>query len=1560
MVRRRKNEAKAAAKPPPKTLAVRKSTRQKKKKQSDEQKTNGDLLLSDVNNSDDSKDTNDQSSQEPVKTYNTVPKKSARFKQSMAEQENAERGESVHSIAVESDSQDGSNDNVVSEKVDSVEELVCDWNEEVIEETIICEEMEVDEQVSSTTSLNLENKLLEQVVIVQNSDSMDQSIEYTLVECEAKEPNVENVANASLVSNTSFTNSDSCNKIEQALSVLHMNEQNSLEESKSVLSVTNSVNDTSVNKIENSVKVAKDAVVQKDNQTPKSTAKSPKDPRTAKNKTSVSSSDTKSALINCEEQSRNSDSISKIESDDLKISSSSENSNDTLSSTSSSKISDSNVDNRITSNQRSEVDKKSNFRVRSGSIDTSSASETSSNSSGVRRSSRIKSIGMMKQRSRGRGIVTKPSSDKAKVSAQVDKDKIPSNLNTIQENTLLQPKDNKPCEIQPVKGYTSNKSTNVQDQSGVTPVVTSSATNGYDSDSNKPVKVKSRWRLSSELEMSNSASWLSSQPSVGFLNTSNQRATSDIVSNVINESVTKITSLPVGLKEELKTENLLQDLSKQTSASNISCSRSSMIASINDVVKNFTSSIDTSSVGSKISLPMVPVKADREMEERLSQFEHLTENLYLTERFTNKETKKMLCDCFLTEEDIERGELGCGEDCLNRLLMIECGPRCIVGDRCTNKRFQNCEYAKCEIFRTEKKGFGLRATCDLYPGDFIMEYVGEVVDPVAFRKRAKEYSKDKNRHYYFMALKSDQIIDATMKGNISRFINHSCDPNAETQKWTVDGELRIGFFSTKEIAMGEELTFDYHFQRYGKEAQKCFCESTNCRGWIGDNPDDNKQKSDLLDEFDDDSDEEEEEVEEEEQEEEEEEEEKEKDEKVKVEPQQESINKEVLIKPPKKRGRRKRQPRKVSEHMEDEDLEEQIDRLCACGLKNQAHTLTLSRLMVRSREILHRTRLLKVIQKGEQPCRRLFLDYHGLRLMWSYMMDVAGNISEEANEFRLEILRTLGTLPIPNKSMLIDSKVLAVIEKWSKQLNCIPPSADSPGDDEASTKSGASSNQGATPMEVDKEEPIVSSTVAELASDLLLRWSSLKEVFRIPKKERIEQMREHERDADRAYKEDEDKNKTVVDKLQQQRLSQTPVDYGIGRKDKRIVEERSRDIVQVPRMSKFERRQLFALKVAKEEEERQRRQQEDSWAQHQAYCIGLGLDPNTTTAFDPQTGMPLYYDPQTGQWQAIQPPPPYTLPNGTPNVPPPAAYVQPETMVQPEPEPEPPTPQPEPQIELPPRWAWSRDARGRVYYYHKKERISQWLPPPPDHLYREQDSSASSSESSDSENDSSSMEETEEDPPMPTPLETSSITEPLSTEIEAMDTLAVITVATATKKRRDGLVQERIISPRREEDRVDHKKYKEIKEKLRRQKERAKLKEQLKKHRRSGSSGSSNKHKHGTAKFQAIPGEMSPTTERKIKDNFRVNMANVMVHFLNPYRKSDCKQGKITNTEDFKHLARKLTHFVLAKELKHCKSVDELECNDSVKHKAKDFVRKYMSKFGEVYQKGTDEEKFEH
>lgn len=115
---------------------------------------------------------------------------------------------------------------------------------------------------------------------------------------------------------------------------------------------------------------------------------------------------------------------------------------------------------------------------------------------------------------------------------------------------------------------------------------------------------------------------------------------------------------------------------------------------------------------------------------------------------------------------------------------------------------------------------------------------------------------------------------------------------------------------------------------------------------------------------------------------------------------------------------------------------------------------------------------------------------------------------------------------------------------------------------------------------------------------------------------------------------------------------------------------------------------------------------------------------------------------------------------------------------------------------------------------------------------------------------------------------------------------------------------------------------------------------------------------------------------KKIKESFRSNMATVVVSVLNAYRKPDCKEGRITNTDEFKHLARKvnkylqhdslflnfftfqLTHFVMLKEMKHIEKIEDLVCTENVKAKAKEYIRKYMSKFGEIYQKRNDEPDF--
>lgn len=138
----------------------------------------------------------------------------------------------------------------------------------------------------------------------------------------------------------------------------------------------------------------------------------------------------------------------------------------------------------------------------------------------------------------------------------------------------------------------------------------------------------------------------------------------------------------------------------------------------------------------------------------------------------------------------------------------------------------------------------------------------------------------------------DRIIDAGPKGNYSRFMNHSCQPNCETLKWTVNGDTRVGLFAVCDIpagtppqgqcpgpgvagggvdsgclslflkrhgagggqvrlgclaggrvpsvacplSTGTELTFNYNLDCLGNEKTVCRCGASNCSGFLGDRP----------------------------------------------------------------------------------------------------------------------------------------------------------------------------------------------------------------------------------------------------------------------------------------------------------------------------------------------------------------------------------------------------------------------------------------------------------------------------------------------------------------------------------------------------------------------------------------------------------------------------------------------------------------------------------------------------------------------------------------------------
>ncbi|KAK1279739.1 Histone-lysine N-methyltransferase ASHH2 [Acorus gramineus] len=135
------------------------------------------------------------------------------------------------------------------------------------------------------------------------------------------------------------------------------------------------------------------------------------------------------------------------------------------------------------------------------------------------------------------------------------------------------------------------------------------------------------------------------------------------------------------------------------------------------------------------------------------------------------------------------------------------------------------------------KGYGLQLQEDVSKGDFLIEYVGEVLDLPEYEARQRHYASRGQKHFYFMTLNGSEVIDACAKGNLGRFINHSCDPNCRTEKWMVNGEVCVGLFAIRDLKKGEEVTFDYNYVRvFGAVAKKCVCGSAGCRGYIGGDP----------------------------------------------------------------------------------------------------------------------------------------------------------------------------------------------------------------------------------------------------------------------------------------------------------------------------------------------------------------------------------------------------------------------------------------------------------------------------------------------------------------------------------------------------------------------------------------------------------------------------------------------------------------------------------------------------------------------------------------------------
>jgi hypothetical protein len=114
---------------------------------------------------------------------------------------------------------------------------------------------------------------------------------------------------------------------------------------------------------------------------------------------------------------------------------------------------------------------------------------------------------------------------------------------------------------------------------------------------------------------------------------------------------------------------------------------------------------------------------------------------------------------------------------------------------------------------------GCYTTSDIRKGERVAEYTG----PLISKEKADALYEDSIVTYLFGLGDGSTVIDGHCD---TMFINHSCDANCETQE--EDGHVWV--VAVKDIAAGDEITYDYCLYDGGDDPATCNCGAKKCRG----------------------------------------------------------------------------------------------------------------------------------------------------------------------------------------------------------------------------------------------------------------------------------------------------------------------------------------------------------------------------------------------------------------------------------------------------------------------------------------------------------------------------------------------------------------------------------------------------------------------------------------------------------------------------------------------------------------------------------------------------------
>ena len=208
----------------------------------------------------------------------------------------------------------------------------------------------------------------------------------------------------------------------------------------------------------------------------------------------------------------------------------------------------------------------------------------------------------------------------------------------------------------------------------------------------------------------------------------------------------------------------------------------------------------------------------------------------------------------------------------NHVQKFECNDKCTCNrDSCSNRCIQFGLTHKFYIrYISKTKGFGLFADEDIDQGEYVCEYIGNIITKNEAEQKI-HYNLINQKPNYILQLKEEYpniiistYIDSEKYGNLARFINHSCEPNLDFEIIRINSFIpHCAFFANKKIYSGEEITFSYvgfndsnnneniNDKNNGIEKEnnkientllgekrtsfsykKCLCGSKNCKGCI--------------------------------------------------------------------------------------------------------------------------------------------------------------------------------------------------------------------------------------------------------------------------------------------------------------------------------------------------------------------------------------------------------------------------------------------------------------------------------------------------------------------------------------------------------------------------------------------------------------------------------------------------------------------------------------------------------------------------------------------------------